>query len=142
MYKKDFMLRMIEMLAEFVAGILGLIKKGDFKKAAQSIDDAYMDYLQQDAAFFNNLSSDNLPESLLQEHNYTGDHLKILSELFFAQAELAFAQEKYCESREYYRKSLSLLEFTIKESKTFSFEEQAKISSIKNRISELGDGKS
>ncbi len=41
MYQKDFILRMIEMLAELVAGILGLIKKGDFQKASQSIDNAF-----------------------------------------------------------------------------------------------------
>ena len=32
MNQKDFILRMIEMLAKMVAGILGLIKKGEFKK--------------------------------------------------------------------------------------------------------------
>mgnify|MGYP006290827681 CR=1 FL=1 len=31
MQQRDFILRMIEMMAELVAGILGPIKKGDFK---------------------------------------------------------------------------------------------------------------
>jgi hypothetical protein len=33
MYQKDYILRMIEMLGEMIAGILGLIKKGEFEQA-------------------------------------------------------------------------------------------------------------
>ena len=38
MYQRDYILRMIEMIAELVAGILGLIKKGDLEKASDAID--------------------------------------------------------------------------------------------------------
>lgn len=137
MYQKDFILRMIEMLAELVAGILGLIKKGDYQKASQSIDDAYQDLLKQDAGFFNNIPLGKLTDNLIQEHNFTNGHLEILSELFYTQAELSFAQNKHTESLEFYQKSLCLMEFVIKESQTFSFEKQSKISFIQNRIVEL-----
>jgi len=137
MYQRDFILRMIEMLAELVAGILGLIKKGDFQKASQSIDNAYQDLLKQDAGFFNKIPLNKLTDSLIQEHNFTNGHIEILSELFYTQAELSFVQQKYCESLEFYQKSFFLLEFVIKESQTFSFEKQSKISTLKNRIAEL-----
>ena len=55
MYQKDFILRMIEMLAELIAGILGLIKKGDFQKASQSLESAYQDLLKEDSTFFNKI---------------------------------------------------------------------------------------
>ena len=41
-----------------------------------------------------------------------------------------------------YQKSLYLIEFVIKESQTFSFEKQSKISTLKNRIAELENGSS
>lgn len=137
MYQKDFIFSMIEMLADLVAGILGLIKNGDFQKASQSIDDAYQDLLKQDAVFFNNIPLGKLTDNLIQEHNFTNGHLEILSELFYTQAELSFAQNKHTESLEFYQKSLCLMEFVIKESQTFSFEKQSKISFIQNRIAEL-----
>ncbi|MBN2486072.1 MAG: hypothetical protein JXB34_08870 [Bacteroidales bacterium] len=140
MYQKDFILRMIEMLAELVAGILGLIKKGDYQKASQSIDNAYQDLLKQDAGFFNHIPLCKLTDNLIQEHNFTNCHLEILSELFYTQAELSFAQNKHSESLEFYQKSLYLLEFIIKESHTFSFEKQSKLSVLKNRITELENG--
>ena len=137
MYQKDFILRMIEMLAELVAGILGLIKKGDFQKASQSLESAYQDLLKEDSTFFNKIPLNELTDNLIKEHNYTNGHLEILSELFYTQAELSFAQNKHTESLEFYQKSLCLMEFVIKESQTFSFEKQSKISFIQNRIVEL-----
>lgn len=140
MYQKDFILRMIEMLAELVAGILGLIKKGDFQKASQSLESAYQDLLKEDSIFFNKIPLNELTDNLIKEHNYTNGHLEILLELFYAQAELLFAQKNYSKSLGFYQKSLYLLEFIIKESQTFSFEKQSKISTLKNRIAELENG--
>lgn len=140
MYQKDFILRMIEMLAELVAGILRLIKKGDFNKASQLIDNAYHDMLKHDAGFFNKIPLSKLTDNLIGEHNFTNGHLEILAELFYAQAELLFAQKKYGESLEFYQKSLCLLEFVSEKSQTFSFETQSKISTLQNRVDELGHG--
>ena len=51
-YEKDYILRMIEMMGEFIAAILGLIKKGDYKQASESLDRAYHNLLKEDASFF------------------------------------------------------------------------------------------
>ena len=137
MYRKDYILRMIDMISELIAGILGLIKKGDFQKASQTLDNAYFDYLQQDAAFFQSLSKNDLTTTLLKEHNFTNGHLEILSELFYAQAELYNAQGNKTESLDFYEKSLLLLDFVYKESKSYSSEKLSKISMLQNKISEL-----
>jgi len=139
MYRQDYILRMIEMLADLIAGILGLIKKGDFQKASRSLDNAYYDFLKQDAAFFQSISTKELTNKLIIEHNFTNGHLEILSELFYAQAELLYAQGNRINSLEFYEKSLVLLDFVIKESKTFSIEKQSKVSLIQNRITKLKD---
>jgi hypothetical protein len=128
---------MIEMMAELIAGILGLIKKGDFKTASQSIDNAYQDLLEKDAAFFNNIPAEKLTDVLIGEHNYANGHLEILSELFYAQAELSYAQKKNKDSLGFYQKSLSLLEFVIKGSQTYSIEKQSKLTYLEYRIAEL-----
>lgn len=137
MYQKDFILRMIEMLGLFVAEILRRIKKGDFQEATLLIDHAYQDLLKRNVIFFDKIPLRNLTDSLIQEYNYSNGHLEILSELFYAQAELNYAQEKQDESLKYYPKALYLLNFVIEESKTFSFEKQSKLSYLKNRIAEL-----
>ena len=137
MYKRDFILRMIEMLGEVIARILGFISKGDFQQASQSIENAYNDFLKQDAAFFRAISKEKLTNELILKHNYTNGHLEILSELYFAEAELLYAKNNLGESLEYYEKALLLNEFVLKESRSFSFEKQSKISYLQSRIGQL-----
>jgi hypothetical protein len=131
---------MIEMLGEFIAGILGMIKKGDFQQATQALENAYIDFLKQDAAFFKSIDKDKLTESLINKHNYANGHLEILAELFYAEAELLCAKGKIRECIEFYEKSLLLSMFVEKETKLYSFEKQTKISIIQSRLAELKNG--
>lgn len=140
MYQKDFIMRMIEMLAELVAGILSLIKKGNYTKASQSIENAYQEFLKQEARFFIKIPKDKLTHVLIQEHNYTNGHLEILSELFYLEAEVLYAQKRNEISLELYQKSLFLLDFVIDEYQTFSFKYQSKLAILQNRIAELENG--
>ncbi|MDX2429616.1 MAG: hypothetical protein QNK35_01705 [Bacteroides sp.] len=137
MYQKDYILRMVEQMAELVAGILGLIKEGDFPKATQSIENAYQDLLKEDAAFFSTIPLADLTQNLIQEHNYTNGHLEILSQLFYAQAELDYAQGNRDSGLQYYQKSLLLLEFVLEDSNSFSIDKKSRLSSMQKRIAEL-----
>jgi hypothetical protein len=139
MYQKDFILRMIEMFADFIAGIFGLLKKGNFEQASEAIDHAYYNFLKEDASFFRTIKKEKLTDELLNNHNYTNGHLEILSGLFYAEAELRFLNGNSTESLEFYEKALLLYEFTDKEAQTYSSEKQSKIASIKARISELNN---
>lgn len=125
------------MLADLIAGILRLIKKGEYELASRTLDKIYLDLLKQDSAIFKNIPKNNLTEDLLTDHNYTNDHLEVISELFYAQAELLFAQGKLHDSIEYYDKSLILLKFIAGKSKTFSLEKQSKILLIQNKLDSL-----
>ena len=134
MIRKDYILRMIEMFGEMISGILGKIKKGQYEEAAQDIDEAYSEFLKEDASMLNNIRKEELTTRLLREHNYTNGHLEILSELLYAQAELSYAQDGREKSLEFYEKSLILLEFVVEESRTYSFEKESRIALIKDKI--------
>ena len=131
---------MIEMIGDLIAGILGLIRKGEFQQASESLESAYYEFLKEDASFLQSIPKENLTEKLLTEHNYGNGHLEILAELFYAQAELFYAQAIKNKSLEFYEKSLILMEFVTRESKSFSLDKQSKISLIKNRIEQLIEG--
>lgn len=125
------------MLATLIAGILGLIKKGDLQQASQALENAYTEFLKNDASLFRNIPKEELTEKLLGEHNYTNDHLKILSELFYAEAELQLVEGNKTSSLEYFEKALILMEYSEKKSKSFSLENQSKLSAIQNRMSQI-----
>jgi hypothetical protein len=135
--QKDYMLRMVEMIGDLIAAILGQIKKGDYQTASRSLENAYYEFLKEDASFFRSIPKDELTEKLLKEHNYTNGHLEILSGLFYTQAELSYSQGKALESLGYYEKSLLLLDFVIKASKTYSPEKDTRITALEDRIKDL-----
>ena len=137
MYQKDYILRMIEMLGELLAAIFGLIKKGNYIQASQSLERAYYNLLKEEASFFRRIKRDELTEKLIRDHNYTNSHLEILAELFYAEAELKYAKDNKEESIEFYEKSLILFEFVENNSKSYSLDRQSKQSSIQKRIIQL-----
>lgn len=128
---------MIEMVAKLIAGILGLIKKGEFSQASDAIERIYYDILREDSAFFRSIPENELTNKLLQEHNYTSGHLEILAELFNAEAELESARGNRSSSLEFSRKSLILFDFIDKEEKTYYPERAEKMALIKKRIETL-----
>jgi hypothetical protein len=139
MYQKDYILRMIEMFGELLAGIFGLIKKGQYDRASEQIGKVYYDLLKEDASFFRVIPEEDLTQKLMKEHNYTNGHLEILAELFNAEAELALAQGNNSGCMGYSRKSLILFEFIDEDLKTYSLERINKMESIRKRIETLSE---
>ena len=41
MYQKDYILRMIEMLGDFLRAIFGMLSEKDYQKASEKINEAY-----------------------------------------------------------------------------------------------------
>lgn len=125
---------MIEMLGDLIAGILGLIKKGDFEHATGKLENLYHKMLNEDSAFFRDIPENELTNKLLHQHNYTNGHLEVLAELFNAEAELCLAQDNKSGSLEYSRKSLRLFTFIDSEYKIYSQDRIDKMETIRERI--------
>ncbi|MCU4156548.1 hypothetical protein J1N10_11225 [Carboxylicivirga sp. A043] len=136
-YHKDYILRMMEMMAEMIAVFLGLLKKGDIKQAEKRLNNAYREFLKEDAAFFHQLPITELTTQLLEQHNYTHQHLKVLSELFYAEGELSLKKGNTDHAKQAFEKALIIREFTDAEAATFSFSEQQRMNQLKAKITNL-----
>jgi len=137
MFQKDYILRMIEMIGDLIAALLGLIKKGDTDQAEKLLERGYYELLRHDASFFRLIPKEQLTDTLLVEHNYTSGHLAVLAELFYAEAIVSRAQNRMNSSLECYEKSLVLLEFLEEEDKTWSAKREERKTEIKEQITEL-----
>lgn len=141
MYQRDYILRMIEMMGDFIAAIIKMLKKDQFPEVSRMIENAYFEFLKEDAAFFRGIPGENLTRELMEIHNYSHGHLEILGELFYAEAELGYHSGKLNESLGYYKKSKLLLEFLLQESDTYSLNKEARMAEIQKKILTL-EGKS
>jgi len=137
MYQKDYILRMIEMIGDLIAAILGLIKKGDHEQAEKLLERGYYELLRRDASYFQLIPKEQLTDKLLSDHDYTNGHLAVLAELFFAEATLSEAQNKRDHSLACYEKSLVLLEFLEQDDKTWSAKRDERKSLLKEKIAIL-----
>lgn len=141
MFQKDYILRMIEMIGDLIAAILGLIKKGDLEQAEKMIDRGYYELLRRDASFFQLIPKEHLTDKLLGDHHYTNGHLTILAELFYAEAMVSKASDKRDNSRVCFEKSLLLLEFLEQADKTYSDKRIERMNLIKKQLAELSQPK-
>jgi hypothetical protein len=136
MYQRDYILRMIEMIAQLIGGILKLIKTGELNRASQDLQSAYRLAFQHDSLKLKDIPEEKLIDTLIQEYHYTTGHLEMLAELFYTEAELLNAEKEQAESLLYYRKSLALYEYIDKDYRAYSQERLDKIQAIKERLTD------
>jgi len=136
MYQRDYILRMIEMVAQLIAGILKLIKTGDIHRASQALQNAYEVAFRHEALRLKAIPEEELLDTLLEEHLYTTGHLEMLAELFYADAELLLAEHKFSECLSCYRKSLAIFEYIDKEYHSYSQARQDRMQAIRERLEE------
>ncbi len=139
MFQKDYILRMVEMIGDLIAALLGLIKKGNLEQAEKILERGYYELLRRDASYFQLIPKEQLTDKLLSDHDFTNGHLSVLSELFFAEATLSEAQNKLNNSLICYEKSLILLEFLEEEDKTWSAQREERKILLKERILVLSE---
>ena len=141
MFQKDYILRMIEMIGDLIAAILGLIKKGDPEQAEKLLERGYYELLRHEASFFQMIPKEQLTHTLISEHHFLNGHLEVLAELFFAEALLRESQNRIANCLVYYEKSLILLEFLEQEDKTWSKKREERMSLLKEKIQALSERK-
>ena len=135
MYQKDYILRMIEMMAQFIAAVLAILRKGNLPEARQMLETAYYDFLKQDAAFFHDIPEEKLTDELIGQHHFTHGHLELLSELFYAEGEVEQSAGNHDDSLACYRKALRLVQFLADNSDTFSPLREERILLLRSKIS-------
>ena len=139
MYQRDYILKMIEMMGQFVAAILSKILKREYKEAEELLEESYNTLLKDSAAKFTFISKEKLTDQLISEYHFVDEQLEIVALLFKAEAELRMAQGNKELSLDFFEKALILLEFVDNNSKTFSMERKSDIDDIKHKINELNN---
>jgi len=132
MYQKDYIMRMIEAFAKMVAGIIGLIKKGDPDGALAGIKETYDTILKINPE---DLYQYDDPEwyQFCNEKNL--DELEMIAELLKLEGEIRMDSDNSEKSLRLLYRSLELFNYVDGQSGTFSVVRSEKISSLKEMLS-------
>ena len=132
MYQKDYIMRMIEAFAKMVAGIIGLIKKGDPDGAISRIKETYDIIIKIN------------PEELYQfdDHEWytfckerSLDELEMIAELFKLEGEIRMDAGNSDEGLRMLYRSLELFKYVDGQSGTFSVVRFEKITTLEEELS-------
>jgi len=130
MLKRDYVLRLIEEFARFLAMITGLKLEGKLDEALKSIEDVYNDLLELDPKILKSISQDEVLGFLQEEKHFDNERLKMVAELLYHEGMIYAEEGDPVTARVVLEKSKVLLDFLSENDSTFSFDWYDKLRDI------------
>ena len=138
MFKKDFLLRLIEEFFKVLSKLIRYIKTGRLGEAEELVNFAYRKYLKIEPEIVYGAKSDELIDLLKEEYHYELEHFKILAPLLYEEGNLFFEQGKKSEGIAHYHKALVLFHYLNDEdTEVFSFDRAIKMERIEKVLKEI-----
>ena len=130
MIRKDYILRMVEEFAKFLAAIVGLKNEGKYNEALKKIDTVYTGLIDIDPIILKSLSPEEMITFLKNEDKYSNQYLKIIAELLFEEGQIYVESGDPVSARNVLVKAKMLINYLSENDSTFSFDWYEKISII------------
>jgi len=130
MIRKDYILRMVEEFAKFLAAIVGLKNEGKYHEALKKIDTVYTGLIDIDPIILKSLSPEEMITFLKNEDKYSNQYLKIIAELLFEEGQIYVESGDPVSARNVLVKAKMLINYLSENDSTFSFDWYEKISII------------
>ena len=130
MIKKDYILRIVEEFAKFLAAIIGLRKEGKFDEALKKIDSVYKSIVDLDPIIIKSMGSDEMMDFLLNEKKFNHHYLKMLAELLFEEGLVYHENGDPISAQNVLQKAKILINHLMENDSTFSFDWYEKINMI------------
>ena len=132
MFRKDYILRIVEEIARFLAKAMGLLKEGKHELAEEWIQKGYK-LLKADRGRLLNLPPGEMVEELERRQGLDFTKMELIADLIYAEGEILLARNDPG-SDNTFLKSLALYEYIDKNHNVYSFDRADKINRLKNRL--------
>ncbi|MCG8309149.1 MAG: hypothetical protein MI975_17285 [Cytophagales bacterium] len=130
MIRKDYILRMVEEFAKFLAEIIGLKREGKFQEALQKIDGVYRGMIDLDPIVLKSLNPGELLVFLQDEKKFSNTYLKMIVELLFEEGQIYTEHGDPISARNVLEKAKILINHLMENDSTFSFDWYEKLNVI------------
>jgi len=130
MIRKDYIMRMVQEFAKFLADIVGLKREGEFGEALKKIDNVYLGMIDLDPSVLKSVDPDKLLGFLQDEKQYNNHYLKMIAELLFVEGQIYSENGDPVSARNVMEKAKILIQFLMENETTFSFDWYEKLSVI------------
>lgn len=134
MFKKDYLLKLLQQLDEALKKSNQLREQGEAESALQVTKDTYQKLLGLN---IENYVEESSPEKLLKEKSFEFDELNVLAELLKEEGDIYYEDGHLQKAKFKYVQALEVFAYLNREEKVFSFEREAKISMMEERLHDL-----
>ena len=132
MFRKDYILRIVEEIARFLAKAMGLLKEGKHELAEEWIQKGYK-LLKADRGRLLNLPPGEMVEELERRQGLDFTKMELIADLIQAEGEILLARNDPGADNTFL-KSLALYEYIDKNHNVYSFDRADKINRLKNKL--------
>lgn len=132
MFRKDYILRIVEEIARFLAKAMGLLKEGKHELAREWIQKGYK-LLKADRGRLLNLPPGEMVEELERRQGLDFTKMELIADLIQAEGEILLARNDPGADNTFL-KSLALYEYIDKNHNVYSFDRADKINRLKNKL--------
>lgn len=122
MIQRDYILRMVQEFAKFLAAIVGLRKEGKFDEALKKIDGVYQGMIDLDPTVVKSVDPDKLIGFLKNEKQFNVHYQKMIAELLFEEGQIYLETGDPVSARNVFEKAKILINHLMEHDNTFSFD--------------------
>ena len=130
MIKKDYIERLTQDIARFMAKLIGF----EAVEALEYIDESYQEYLHLDKAYIDLLTTNDIVEKLEQDKKLNIFQIEMAAEMMYKEGELLYQLGERERANDRLSKALTLFEHVEVTLQILSLERQMKISKIKELL--------
>ncbi len=130
MLRRDYISRMIEEFARFLAAIAGLRREGKFDEALKKIDEVYEGMIGMNAQLIRSVSSGQLLDLLQDDKKFDNNYLKMIADLLYEEGQIYYESGDPVSLRNVYEKAAILIRHLMATDSTFSFDWYEKLAII------------
>ena len=130
MLSRDYISRLIEEFARFLAAIAGLRKDGEPDKALKKIDEVYDGVIGLEGKVIRSVDSSQLLDLLLVEKQFDNNYLKMIADLLYEEGLIYRDLSDPVSLRNVFEKASVLIRHLMESDSTFSFDWYEKLAII------------
>ena len=130
MFQRDYILRLIEEFAKFLAVITGLKAGGNLEEALKKIDEAYNEILELNPKLIKSLNNDEVLDYCKKEKRYDNQQMNMVAELLYQEGMIYAEEGDPVSARNVLEKSKVLIGYLMDNDSTFSFDWYEKLHEI------------
>lgn len=130
MYKRDYIMKLVEEFARFLSAVTGLKSEGKLDEALALVDKVHRDFFELDPAVIKSMTETEVLYYLQKDKAFDNERIKMLAEILYEEGMIYIENGDPVLAGNVLEKSRSMIRYLTDNDTTFSFDWYEKLHEI------------